>query len=112
MNTLEEILGMICTDTLRTRRAYPYAILDLLSSDPAANARTADAVRELVAELLETLEDVLNQACQISPTCIDSMALSHRKVTSANEDGLRLLARYGRFVIEKEYGRRVIGHWK
>lgn len=55
--------------------------------------------------LLECLSDVLNQACRLSDGTIDSSALS------AYAFGLRLLARHGRFVIEHEYGRRVIGHW-
>lgn len=63
---------------------------------------------EEIARLKETLEDVLNQATQTRegwPHC-DSMALS------AYASGLRLMAELGMFVIESEYNRRVIGHWK
>ena len=60
-------------------------------------------------ELEDALMDVIQQACwrdDVTPPSLDSMALS------ANADAMRLLARRGRLVIEKEYGRRVIGKWK
>lgn len=53
------------------------------------------------AEALDLLQDVLSQACPDG----DSRALS------AYADGLRYLAEHGRFKIEKEYGRRVIGEF-
>jgi hypothetical protein len=56
-------------------------------------------------DLLDTLEDVINQACWIDGGGLDSSALS------AYADGMRLLAKHNRLVIEREYGRRVIGHW-
>lgn len=57
-------------------------------------------------ELLDTLVNVLDQACSTPrDEVIDSMALS------AYADGLRLLARYGRFTITDQAGRRVIGTW-
>jgi len=57
-------------------------------------------------ELLETLEDVINQACGRSrDDCIDSMALT------AYAGAMRLLAKYGRIKIINDVGRRVIGEW-
>lgn len=56
--------------------------------------------------LREALIDAIHQACAQSDGKVDSMALSSYANT------LRLLAETGDFVIEKEYGRRVIGHWK
>jgi len=56
-------------------------------------------------EMLEALEDVLNQACRLPDGLVDSGALR------SYADGLRLLAKHGRFKIEIEVGRRVIGRW-
>lgn len=57
-------------------------------------------------ELLDTLENVLSQACLTDDDegnhIFDSMALS------AYADGLRVLAEHGRVDIVNEYGRRVI----
>lgn len=61
-----------------------------------------------VEELLDTLECVIAQACQVTEneeTFLDSMALS------AYAEGMRLLAKHDRLVIDNAYGRRVIGHW-
>lgn len=72
------------------------------------------------AELLETLADVINQACSNPRTRwfdangalvegpeeeLDSMALS------AYADAMRLLADHGRLVIIDQAGRRVIAKW-
>ena len=63
-------------------------------------------------ELLDVLADVINQACgpvYVDATDsgeLDSMALS------AYADGMRLLAKHGRFQILHEAGRRVIGQWE
>lgn len=52
-------------------------------------------------KLLEVLEDVIWQACYADDH-FDSMALT------AYADAIRLLAAYGRVVITKDVGRRVI----
>jgi len=64
-----------------------------------------------IAQLTDALEDMVRQHCCGSDNLgtggrFDSMALS------ANAYAMRLLAAKGRFVIESEYGRRVIGHFK
>jgi hypothetical protein len=56
-----------------------------------------------VNEVLDTLADVLAQACSQADGRLDSLSLT------AYAEGLRLLHRYGRLVIEEERGRRVIG---
>jgi hypothetical protein len=56
-------------------------------------------------ELLDTLADVINQACYHYGGGLDSMAIS------AYADGIRLLAAHGRVRITEEYGRRVIAEW-
>jgi len=55
-------------------------------------------------DLLDALADMVNQHCQYKDY-LDSGGLS------ANDEAMRLLAAHGRLKIEKEYGRRVIGHW-
>lgn len=67
--------------------------------------------------LLETLIDVVNQACycKIKPGesyysdkhdyILDSMALS------SNAHAMRLLAKYNKLKILDEYGRRIISQW-
>ena len=58
------------------------------------------------SELEEALVDVLNQACTNDQSvAVDSLALS------AYADALRLLSRRGRFCIDVEAGRRLIGHF-
>lgn len=66
-----------------------------------------DALLRLWEEAMETLEDVLNQACanREGDGLIDSMALS------AYRDGLLLCAKHGRFAVDVQVGRRVIGKW-
>lgn len=67
--------------------------------------------------LLDTLIDVVNQACycKLEPGAsyysdkhgyvLDSMALS------ANAHAMRLLAKYNKLKILDEYGRRIIAQW-
>lgn len=57
----------------------------------------------LISELIDTLKDVLNQACSDGNNKLDSMALT------SYARGLRLLSKLGHFNIKKEHGRRVIG---
>jgi hypothetical protein len=68
-----------------------------------------DPWKEECDDLLDTLADVINQACGDvyagGITELDSMALS------AYADGMRTLARYGRLTIIEQHGRRVIGRW-
>jgi hypothetical protein len=56
-------------------------------------------------EVLDTLADVLAQSCGLPDGRLDSMALR------AYAEGIRLLHRYKRVVIEDERGRRVIGRF-
>ncbi len=56
-------------------------------------------------ELEDALVDVVNQSCW-QDEHLDSMC------TSAYADAMRLLARRGRLIIEREYGRGVRAHWK
>jgi hypothetical protein len=57
--------------------------------------------------VLETLADVINQAClQDDDETLDSMAVS------AYADGLRVLADFNRVEIITQAGRRVIAKWK
>jgi hypothetical protein len=65
----------------------------------------ADPEDPRVTELLDTLADVLGQACGQPDGRLDSLSLT------AYAEGIRLLHRYGRLVIEEERGRRVIGRF-
>jgi hypothetical protein len=58
-----------------------------------------------IGEWAEELRDAIHQACADNDGNVDSMALS------SYASALHLLAKRGLFVIEKEIGRRVIGHW-
>jgi hypothetical protein len=58
-----------------------------------------------VDEVLDILADVIAQACGLPDGRLDSMALT------AYAEGIRLLHRYKRVVIEDERGRRVIGRF-
>lgn len=64
-----------------------------------------EALEEENSALLELLEDATRQACG-SGDEVDSMALS------AYADSLRALSERGRFEIQHERYRRVIGRWK
>jgi len=59
------------------------------------------ATTENEKELLETLHDVISQACW-SKDGLDSMALTAYAI------GMHVLAEYGVIKIKDEYGRRVI----
>lgn len=54
---------------------------------------------------LDALEDMVRQHCETRDGDFDSWALS------ANAHAMYLLAEAGRFVVEKEAGRRVIGRF-
>jgi hypothetical protein len=58
-----------------------------------------------VTELLDTLADVLGQACGQPDGRLDSLALT------AYAEGIRLLHRYQRVVIEEERGRQVVARF-
>jgi hypothetical protein len=58
-----------------------------------------------VSEVLDHLADVLGQACGQPDGRLDSLSLT------AYADGIRLLHRYERLVIEEERGRRVIARF-
>lgn len=75
---------------------------------PCDAERLLDALDEAEREVrlaLDTLEDVIGQACGDGERGLDSVALS------AYANGMRYLARHKRLVIDDEYGRRVIAHW-
>lgn len=65
----------------------------------------ARVLREQNESLIETLVDVVSQACTVEGGELDSMALS------AYADAMRALAAAGKIEITAEYGRRVIGRW-
>ncbi len=62
---------------------------------------TPDITEDII---LDVLENVLRQAC--GDENVDSMALTDYA------EGLRLMSLKDRFVIEHEYGRRILGYWK
>lgn len=70
----------------------------LASGAPAAGPALAD-------EATEYLEEVLNQSCRLYDGTLDSGAIR------TYADAMRYLAKRGRFTIEREAGRRVIGRW-
>ncbi len=75
--------------------------------------------------ILNILEDVVNQACLVwvdkdnNPCGFSSIRRDAGEIhshlnsmaLSVNADAMRLLAKHGRLVITKEYGRCVIGKW-
>lgn len=60
---------------------------------------------KLKEELIEIHREFVAQNCTMRDGKLDSMALS------INARTMRFLAERGEIVIEKEFGRRVIGHW-
>ena len=56
-------------------------------------------------ELLDALQEMVAQHCESTEAqcTLDSCAIS------SNADAMRILAKYGRLKIEREFGRRVIG---
>jgi hypothetical protein len=67
-----------------------------------------DPVVVTAADLLQALDllmDALNQSCRRDDGTVDSYAFS------AYSDALRFLSDHGRFRIEHDYGRRVVGRW-
>lgn len=84
--------------------------------DAESNANTQKGVGELgrsiielnrrgMNELIDVLVDVLEQACDSHNGVVDSMALS------AYARGLKLLAKHGRFQIDHEVHRRILGQF-
>jgi hypothetical protein len=80
------------------------AAVRLRDAFEALRAKLAQAERER-DELLDGLADCIGQACGSDGDELDSMALS------AYRDGLILLAKHRRVVIEERHGRRVIAKW-
>ena len=66
---------------------------------------TVQAKQTDIERLLDTLADVIGQACDGPDGVLDSMALS------AYADGLWVLADFGRVHITEARGRRVIATW-
>lgn len=64
-----------------------------------------DPVDPQVRDVLDALADVLGQACGQPDGRLDSLSLT------AYAEGLRLLSRYERVVIEEERGRHVIARF-
>lgn len=62
-------------------------------------------------ELLETLDDVIHQACYV-PTDMIKQGYYDSRALTAYADGIRVLAKHGILEIEKESGRRIIAHRK
>ena len=77
----------------------------LIDGIKTALAEADDQARIDRDEALEALADVVNQACYSDKDRpeLDSMAIS------AYADGMRVLAKHGRFQITHEVGRRVCG---
>ena len=64
-------------------------------------------LEQQLSDFEEIVMDTVHQACYTSADDkVDSMAIS------AYANALRVLAERGKFVIEQEHGRRVIGRWK
>ena len=90
--------------------AYKHNNLEQWATELEIDSKTlADEIERLEAEhreTLEVLEDVTNQATYMHrEEYLDSLAIS------ANANGLRHLAKYGRVIIDQEAGHRVIAHY-
>lgn len=83
----------------------PRGMVEITKEDILEACDIIDQQAKENKELKEHLIDITNQSCLGQDGKLDSMALS------TNADAMRLLAKYGEIIIEKEYGRRVIGHW-
>lgn len=59
-------------------------------------------------DALDALEDMCRQHCHPAG---DNTTLIDSGFLSANAEGLRTLAKYGRFLVEKDEGRYVCGYW-
>ena len=111
--TPEGVWPAVCD--ARLMAVHDALLLALSQEDPTppdfaaalARAEKAEAMRD---EAVELIVEILNQACLLQSGehragVVDSMALR------SYADGLRFLASRGRFEIESEAGRRVIGRF-
>lgn len=97
-----------CVAILRVKIARYEAEMDEWNLTSAAIEKelTFEAEnKELQADLIEARMDLVAQNCTIQDGSLDSMAIT------ANAIAMRFLAKHDKIIIEKEYGRRVIGHW-
>ncbi len=65
----------------------------------------AQRIAELEVDIVELNQEIVSQNCTCQDGTLDSMAIS------TNAQAMRFLAEKGLLVIEKEFGRRVIGKW-
>jgi hypothetical protein len=97
--TISHVLSLLIEGYAKGEIDVPAVAMDFRRSGPLPDTQ------DIIEELLETLADVINQACSGPDGELDSMALS------AYADGLRVLAEHGRVRITHEAGRRVIAEW-
>ena len=79
-----------------------------MSAEKKKKLVTVD-VTKYFESVLDCLEDMVNQHCSVDEdnkeVTLNSMCLT------ANAEAMRLLARYGRIIITKEYGRAIIAKY-
>jgi len=91
----------------RADRLEQYVQL-LLDGKRNAEIGLAEAMSEnerLKEEIIELNKEIVSQNCAMQDGSLDSMAIT------TNALAMRFLAEKGIIIIEKEYGRRVIGRW-
>lgn len=73
------------------------------------------AMERMTDDLLDELESMARQWCNTADTAeLDAPAepgITDSGGISANAGALHLLAEHGRFRIEREFGRMVLGYW-
>lgn len=60
----------------------------------------------MIDVLLDALEDMCRQHCHSAQD-----GEVHSNCLSCNADALEILAKNGRFIIERQFGRMVVGKW-
>jgi hypothetical protein len=67
------------------------------------------------SDFLDQIEDMARQHCFTDKfgkhDGVPEFNISDSGGTSTDADALRMLAKYGRFRIVREYGRMVVGYW-
>ena len=97
--TISHVLSLLVEGYAKGEVDVPTVAMDFRHSGPLPDGQ------DIISELLETLAEVIDQACGEPDGILDSQALS------AYADGLRVLAQHGRVRITEEHGRRVIAEW-
>lgn len=64
------------------------------------------ALKAAVDDLMDAVADCVSQGCTMEDGTLDSLAISSYR------DAILLLAQHGRVVIDHQYGRRVLAHWR